>query len=150
MSVQNDQTHTHSAGHSEMHGNTSAASKRVTDPVCGMKVDPATAISHQHAGMQHYFCSQHCREKFRVDPDRYLTTEPAVQETAPSIDKKIQHTCPMHPGNCSRRAGRLPYLRHGRSQVPAKPKLRSYLTLRGACGSESRCRFLSWCLPCRR
>ena len=97
MSVQNDQTHTHSAGHSEMHGNTSAASKRVTDPVCGMKVDPATAISHQHAGMTHYFCSEHCREKFRADPDRYLTAKPAMREAVPPIGNKIQYTCPMHP-----------------------------------------------------
>ncbi len=97
MTVHNDRTHTQSAGHSELHGNTSAASKRVTDPVCGMKVDPATALSHQHAGMQHYFCSEHCREKFRADPHRYLTAKPAVHEPATSIGKKTQYTCPMHP-----------------------------------------------------
>ena len=38
MKVLNDQTHTHSAGHSEMHSNTSAASKRVTDPTVACSV----------------------------------------------------------------------------------------------------------------
>jgi P-type Cu+ transporter len=43
------------------------------DPVCGMKVDPATAKGHvEHAGKTYYFCSKHCVGKFQQDPDRYL------------------------------------------------------------------------------
>lgn len=45
----------------------------VTDPVCGMTVEPTTAKqSHTHAGKTYYFCCAHCMEKFRADPDKYL------------------------------------------------------------------------------
>src|SRR5579884_1550338 len=36
-----------------------------TDPVCGMKVDRARAVSAQDGPRTVYFCSEHCREMFR-------------------------------------------------------------------------------------
>jgi YHS domain-containing protein len=39
----------------------------VTDPVCGMKVDRAKAVTKQVAGETYYFCSQHCLHAFEVD-----------------------------------------------------------------------------------
>ncbi len=45
------------------------------DPVCGMTVDPARAKgSVEHNGTMYYFCSTHCVEKFKADPERYLKT----------------------------------------------------------------------------
>src|SRR5260370_41298226 len=45
----------------------------VTDPVCGMKVDPATARhSYVHDGVTYYFCSDGCRAKFAAAPTKYL------------------------------------------------------------------------------
>jgi uncharacterized membrane protein YraQ (UPF0718 family)/YHS domain-containing protein len=35
-----------------------------TDPVCGMKVDRASAVTLVHGGRTHYFCSQHCAGTF--------------------------------------------------------------------------------------
>ena len=35
-----------------------------TDPVCGMKVDRAKAITLETDGRTHFFCSEHCRERF--------------------------------------------------------------------------------------
>ncbi len=44
-----------------------------TDPVCGMKVDPAkSAHRHAHDGRDYVFCSAGCRGKFAADPERYL------------------------------------------------------------------------------
>ena len=41
------------------------------DPVCGMSVDPAsTSLTESSGGRAYYFCSQHCLEKFRSEPDR--------------------------------------------------------------------------------
>ena len=38
---------------------------KVTDPVCGMQVDPATTPHHaEHAGVGYYFCSARCQAKF--------------------------------------------------------------------------------------
>ena len=45
----------------------------VTDPVCGMKVDPKSAAgSHLHNGVTYHFCSKHCLAAFRTDPAKYL------------------------------------------------------------------------------
>ena len=34
------------------------------DPICGMTVDEATALRAERDGTTHYFCSEHCRQKF--------------------------------------------------------------------------------------
>ena len=61
----------------------------VKDPICGMTVDKATALSAEHDGGTFYFCSDHCRQKFLSTP------------VAPKDDEKPQgkaiYTCPMHP-----------------------------------------------------
>ena len=44
----------------------------VTDPVCGMSIDPKTAAAtREHDGTTFYFCSAGCAEKFDADPHRY-------------------------------------------------------------------------------
>jgi xanthine dehydrogenase accessory factor len=43
------------------------------DPVCGMKVEVATARHRaDHAGRTFYFCNPRCKEKFLAAPDRFL------------------------------------------------------------------------------
>src|SRR6185503_14680904 len=98
----------------------------VIDPVCGMTVDPDSAAgSYDYQKKTYYFCSQHCLEKFRKDPDAFLappqaTTTPLVgiQRAASQhrADNQISagpapgrtldvglgtldsgYTCPMHP-----------------------------------------------------
>ena len=45
----------------------------VTDPVCGMKIDPDTAYSKiEHDGRVVYFCSRMCEEEFKRNPKKYL------------------------------------------------------------------------------
>ncbi len=47
----------------------------MTDPVCGMTVDPATAAgSTTHNGVTYYFCSKGCLRSFEADPAKYATT----------------------------------------------------------------------------
>jgi Cu+-exporting ATPase len=66
------------------------------DPVCGMTVEPASAAgSHTHAGETFYFCSRHCLERFKADPQRYLGSQKAAAEMPAPQGK--QWTCPMHP-----------------------------------------------------
>jgi Cu+-exporting ATPase len=70
------------------------AARLATDPVCGMKVDPANARHvAQHGAQTYYFCSGRCREKFEADPARYLAPAPAKQEAGAGTI----FTCPMHP-----------------------------------------------------
>lgn len=45
----------------------------VTDPVCGMEIDPAEAVATRRAnGSDYYFCSDHCATTFDADPHQYI------------------------------------------------------------------------------
>jgi uncharacterized protein len=45
------------------------------DPVCGMTVDRrAGKPTSTHAGHTYYFCSEGCKSKFEVEPERYIDT----------------------------------------------------------------------------
>ncbi|MGH3053897.1 MAG: heavy metal-binding domain-containing protein, partial [Gaiellaceae bacterium] len=70
----------------------------IKDPVCGMTVDPATARggSAVHVGRTYYFCNPRCREKFRAEPERYLTAQPTVTSQAGAA-AATTYTCPMQP-----------------------------------------------------
>ncbi len=95
----------------------------VIDPVCGMRVDPATARHRsEHRGEEYLFCSVGCKAKFEADPERYLSKPEAasccpggeaghavsaappppapgeaVAAAAPAAGHAIEFTCPMHP-----------------------------------------------------
>ena len=80
----------------------------VTDPVCGMKIDPKTAKGGKSTfqGHEYFFCNPKCKTKFDANPHAYL--HKADQKTPVSeADKERIYTCPMHPevkqkgpGNC--------------------------------------------------
>ena len=54
------------------------AAMKVTDPVCGMQVDPAKAAAQaEHQGKTYYFCSESCRKQFGADPGKYAGQTPA-------------------------------------------------------------------------
>jgi Cu+-exporting ATPase len=73
----------------------SSAPAQALDPVCGMPVDPATApASTEYQGSTYYFCCPHCLEKFRANPQRYLSGTPVPAAPAPP---GAIYTCPMHP-----------------------------------------------------
>ncbi len=38
------------------------------DPICGMTVNPATALHAERDGKTFYFCSDQCRQKFQSAP----------------------------------------------------------------------------------
>ncbi len=46
--------------------------RMVTDPVCRMRIEPETAYSRlEYGGQTVYFCSRHCEEEFRRNPEKY-------------------------------------------------------------------------------
>jgi Cu+-exporting ATPase len=69
-------------GHaSSAHGRTGhaddgpALGATVTDPVCGMLVNPKTAAAHRDtSGRALYFCSAGCATVFDAEPERYAAT----------------------------------------------------------------------------
>jgi Cu+-exporting ATPase len=77
----------------------------VTDPVCGMQVDPATARHRfEHGEVTFHFCSAGCRTEFADEPAKYLSPK---QEHKAHFTPGAIYTCPMHaeirqagPGSC--------------------------------------------------
>lgn len=53
-----------------------ATDSRVTDPVCGMTVEPEAArakgLHSAYNGTDYYFCGKGCKLEFDEDPERYL------------------------------------------------------------------------------
>jgi len=85
----------------------------VKDPVCGMMVDPRKSTGKvEHAGKTYHFCSEHCVERFKKEPEKFLAAlgtggmeTSAAQDAANQAPlagpaagaKNIRYTCPMHP-----------------------------------------------------
>ena len=48
------------------------------DPVCGMDVQPETAAAAWEHGVEvYFFCSAGCFERFKADPEHFLTLDPS-------------------------------------------------------------------------
>lgn len=46
----------------------------VTDPVCGMRIDPDDAAgTAEYQGATYYFCSQACVDAFEADSGSYVS-----------------------------------------------------------------------------
>lgn len=72
-----------------------AVKSTVTDPVCGMQVDPEKTSHHaEHDGQAFHFCSARCRERFEDDPDKYLSAQENIDD---HVAAGTIFTCPMHP-----------------------------------------------------
>src|SRR5688500_406034 len=97
---------------------TKSTTQLVLDPVCGMRIDPATAAaSTEHQGEIVYFCSNGCLGKFKLSPESYFkgtgaespsccgttldhghkAAAPASAHPAAAGAVDIEYTCPMHP-----------------------------------------------------
>lgn len=72
-----------------------------TDPVCGMKVDPARAkASSEYRGVKYYFCCDGCAGKFSNAPETYRTSKP---QAAP-----VAHIHAILPAGSATPSGSLP------------------------------------------
>ncbi len=67
-----------------------------TDPVCGMQVTVGSEDSpFIWAGEPYWFCNPRCEEKFRADPEFYVSG--AHLKKPAQAKPGAQFTCPMHP-----------------------------------------------------
>lgn len=93
-------------------------SEPVTDPVCGMSVDPNITSHHaDHDGQTYHFCSQGCRSKFVANPSAYLHGKPPE----PAASSGAMWTCPMHPQIRRHGPGTCPIC--GMALEPEEPSL---------------------------
>jgi uncharacterized membrane protein YraQ (UPF0718 family)/YHS domain-containing protein len=65
------------------------ARRGVTDPVCGMKVDGAKALTKEIDGETFYFCSAHCLHAVEVDPSRYQRS--STSESDGMVHGSVRH-----------------------------------------------------------
>lgn len=81
--------HTHAK---ECHHRDTVLHDTVVDPVCGMRVNPATSPHRfEFGGTAYHFCSARCLEKFSANPDQYLNSprkDPAM-ETLPEVSVEL-------------------------------------------------------------
>ncbi len=90
------------------------------DPVCGMKVDAASArFVAEVAGKRYFFCSAGCQAKFEVDPQRYLEPQSDAAEAVASKD--AVYVCPMDPEVRLQGPGSCP--KCGMALEPETPRL---------------------------
>jgi len=79
----------------------------VKDPVCGMTTDdPDSWTKQEHDRRTYYFCSKHCLEKFKEDPEKFISGEQQKHSDEEHVEG-MKYTCPMdpeivqdHPGSC--------------------------------------------------
>ena len=96
MTSRNPHDHGVGAPHPQGEGSGGAHGQTVRDPVCGMAVDTRTAcFRHEIADATYYFCSQGCLDKFRADPELYLSK--AHLDAVEEVPAGTIYTCPMHP-----------------------------------------------------
>lgn len=80
-----------------------AARQTVTDPVCGMSVNPDSAAgSTEYKGQTYYFCSAHCLQRFREAPEKFIPEDnqahvQPLNKTDQISSPAPSYTCPMHP-----------------------------------------------------
>ncbi|HEX6178887.1 MAG TPA: heavy metal translocating P-type ATPase, partial [Thermoanaerobaculia bacterium] len=78
------------------------ATATVTDPVCGMTIDPAKAVgSSSYKGQTYHFCSRGCETKFDVAPEEWVGAAAAYTDGKRPEPKPApadaMYVCPMDP-----------------------------------------------------
>lgn len=98
-----------------------APENKLTDPVCQMLVNETSAAGHlDFGGQNYYFCSTHCLQKFKADPNAFLKQQPTENFSDQSIPAVVgQYTCPMHPQITAGQPGPCPIC--GMSLEPVSP-----------------------------
>ncbi len=97
-------SHIHEFNPQDLAANVIAPSQteNAVDPVCGMNVIISMAKHiFEHEGLQAYFCSSRCKEKFIADPAKFsqhsLKQAPQKKTPQASPPEGTIFTCPMHP-----------------------------------------------------
>lgn len=57
----------------------------VTDPVCGMTIDPRRAMAKtEYKGATYYFCTPKCHQAFTADPQKYMKVTKSTTKSKPA------------------------------------------------------------------
>ena len=101
----------HCTGHSHhVDGTVDGTRDAQRDPVCGMNVSEHGTLRTVHQGTTYVFCSEHCLQRFRDDPARYVTDAPMsdVVGHASASGSGTAYVCPMDPDVLQESPGACP------------------------------------------
>jgi Cu+-exporting ATPase len=114
--------HEQHAHHQHEPGTQPGENTRVTDPVCGMKVDPKTAKggSFEHEGQTYYFCNPKCRERFEAEPGKYVKAASSASPADQQSVAGVTYVCPMDPDVRASKPGPCP--KCGMALEPQRPQ----------------------------
>lgn len=66
----------------------------ITDPICGMRIDPEDAVaSAEREGQRYWFCSEACRAAFDADPEptaERLTAEAMARRSGTTVERILR------------------------------------------------------------
>ncbi len=109
----------HHAGH---HGVAPVAEDgKSKDPVCGMSVSRDASIASDYHGTHYVFCSDKCKSKFDLEPEKYIAPAKPVSELTQNVAEGTIYTCPMHPEIRQPKPGNCP--KCGMALEPVLPEL---------------------------
>ncbi|MFX1238106.1 MAG: heavy metal translocating P-type ATPase [Promethearchaeota archaeon] len=75
--------------------------EKVTDPICGMKINPSRSIEYEYKGKIYYFCNQSCEKKFKINPEKYKNFDnfdPRLMHRV--VSEEEQHIETLKCSNC--------------------------------------------------
>jgi P-type Cu+ transporter len=102
------------------------------DPVCGMEVEPNTAArKYERKGQTYFFCSVHCLDKFKQDPEQFVKSavekyEGHSKPPQAHESEAAAYVCPMDPKVKEIKPGPCP--KCGMALEPAAPSAPSVKT----------------------
>lgn len=102
-----------------------------TDPICGMRVDDASALRAERDGQVFYFCGEHCRRNFLSapattkhgeEPHGCCQPSPPAHDHGNSSATRVAapYFCPMCPGAESQKPGDCPKCDMALERNPAR------------------------------
>ncbi len=104
------------------------------DPVCRMTVAQDGPHQYEHGGVRYHFCCTGCLERFRAEPERYLTGGGAPAVPRPIVELTshptpapagAHYTCQLHPEVRGSAPGNCPSCGRGLARAtPAAPTTR--------------------------
>ncbi len=92
----------HAMKHHDHSAHTSTSGELVKDPVCGMQISPERARGGtvEHDGQTYSFCNPRCADKFRAEPQKYISPpieSPNLVSSPATPQAGVEYVCPMHP-----------------------------------------------------
>jgi Cu+-exporting ATPase len=104
--------------HEQENPSSTQATMAHIDPVCGMKVTPASSAgSAEHNGKTYYFCGKSCLVKFQATPEKYLQA-PLPGRSAPPVMVGLKTSAATTPVAQSTRAGDPEIIRNAPGSCP--------------------------------